>query len=170
VAQIVAFDTYEGAMKFDMVVATSTWTKEPLSAIAATAMELAVMMPMTSIFVIGALPNAVAYSVAGVGHHAHAPAIYSAMNLGARAKLDLAVWAPVESSFIRQHNGTQSAEWAWGEVCGYASDVMQQIAGRVPLKQIAGRAPPGMAVSQRETENSMWADSGMARGKKILDS
>jgi len=62
-----------------------------------------------------AAPTA-AYSVAGIGHRAHAPAIYSAKHWRARAKLDPAVWAPVESSFGGQHNGSQSAKWAWGEV------------------------------------------------------
>ena len=62
-----------------------------------------------------AAPTA-AYSVAGIGHRAHAPAIYSAKHLRARAKLDPAVWALVESSCGGQHNGAQSAKWAWGEV------------------------------------------------------
>jgi len=84
------------------------------------------------IFVVGLQPAA-AYSVAGIGHRAHAPVIYSAMHLGARAKLDPAAWAPVESSFGGEHNGSQSAKWAWGEVRGHASDVIQQIAGRAPL-------------------------------------
>ena len=48
-------------------------------------------------FVVG-LPPAAAYSVAGVGNHAQAPAMYSAMHLGAFVKLDQAVWVPVESS------------------------------------------------------------------------
>ena len=64
---------------------------------------------------------------------ARAPAIYSARHLVARAKLDPAVWAPVENSFGGKYNGSQSAKWAWSEVRGYASDVMQQIAGRTPL-------------------------------------
>jgi len=67
------------------------------------------------IFVVGLQPAA-AYSVAGIGHRAHAPVIYSAMHLGARAKLDPAVWAPVKRSFGGEHNGSQSAKWAWGEV------------------------------------------------------
>jgi len=67
------------------------------------------------IFVVGLQPAA-AFSIAGIGHRAHAPAIYSAMHLGARAKLDPAVWAPVESSFGGEHNGSQSAKWAWGEI------------------------------------------------------
>jgi len=48
---------------------------------------------------------------------------------------------------------SKSAKWAWGEVQGYVSDVMLQIAGRAPL---------GTAVSQREIEYCMQADSGMA--------
>jgi len=83
-------------------------------------------------FVVGLQPAA-AFSIAGIGHRAHAPAIYSAMHLRARAKLNPAVWTPVESSFGEEHNGSQSAKWAWGGVQGYASDVMQQIAGRAPL-------------------------------------
>jgi len=43
-----------------MVVVTSTWTKEQLLLIIATAMGLAVMMPMAFIVVIGTLPNAAA--------------------------------------------------------------------------------------------------------------
>jgi len=50
------------------------------------------------IIVVGLQPAA-AFSKAGTGHRAQAPAIYSAMHLGARAKLDPAVWTPVESSF-----------------------------------------------------------------------
>jgi len=84
------------------------------------------------IFVVGLQPAA-AYSVAGIWHRAHTPVIYSAMHLGARTKLDPAVWAPVESSFGGEHNGSQSAKWAWGKVRGHASDVMQQTAGRAPL-------------------------------------
>jgi len=83
------------------------------------------------------------------------------MHLGARARLDLAVWAPVENSFGGEHNGLQPAKWAWGEVRGYASDVMQQLAGRAPL---------GTAVSQREMEYRMQADSGMATGRYFMDS
>ena len=48
------------------------------------------------IFVMGLQPAA-AYSVAGIGHRAHVPVIYSAMHLGARAKLDPTIWAPVAS-------------------------------------------------------------------------
>jgi len=44
-------------------------------------------------FVVGLEPAA-AFSIAGIGHRAHAPAIYSAMHLGARTKLDPAVWTP----------------------------------------------------------------------------
>ena len=47
--------------------------------------------------------------------------------------MDPAVWAPVERSFGEEHNGSQSAKWAWGEVQAYASDGMHQIAGRTPL-------------------------------------
>ena len=87
-------------------------------------------------FVVG-LPPTAAYSVAGIGNCARAPAIYSARYLVARAKLDPTVWAPVEtpveSSFGGEYNGSQSAKWGWGEVRGYASDVIQQIAGRAPL-------------------------------------
>jgi hypothetical protein len=83
-------------------------------------------------FVVG-LPPTAAYSVAGIGNCARAPAIYSARHLVARAKLDPAVWAPVESSFGGKYNGSQSAKWAWSEVRGYSSDVKQQIAGRTPL-------------------------------------
>jgi len=50
------------------------------------------------LFVVG-LPPAAAYSVAGVGNRAQALAIYSAMQLGARAKLDPTVWVPVQSLF-----------------------------------------------------------------------
>jgi len=67
------------------------------------------------IFVVS-LQSAAAYSVAGIGHGGHAPAIYSAMHLRARARLDPAVWAPVESSFGGEHNSLKSAKWAWGEV------------------------------------------------------
>ena len=81
----------------------------------------------------GSVPRRCIFSIAGIGHRAHAPAIYSAVHLGARAKLDPAVWAPVERSFGEEHNGSQSAKWAWGEVQAYASDGMHQIAGRTPL-------------------------------------
>jgi len=47
--------------------------------------------------------------------------------------LDPAVWAPIERLFGGEHNGSISAKWAWGEVRGHVSDVMQQIAGRAPL-------------------------------------
>ena len=83
------------------------------------------------------------------------------MYLRAHAKLDPAVWAPVESSFGREHNSSQSANWAWSEVRGYISDVMQQIAGRAPL---------GTAASQREMQYCMQADSGMASGRYFVDS
>jgi len=62
------------------------------------------------------LPSAVAYPVAGIGNRAQAPAIYSAMHLKVRAKLDLTVWAPVQNTFGGEHNGSQPAQWAWGEV------------------------------------------------------
>jgi len=107
------------------------------------------------------LSPAAAYPVAGIGNHAQAPVIYSAMHLKVRAKLDPAIWAPVENTFGSEHNGSQPAQWAWGEVRGYASDVMQQIAGRAPL---------GTAVSQREMEYCMQADSGMATGRYFVDS
>jgi len=83
------------------------------------------------------------------------------VHLGARTKLNPAVWAPVESSFGGEHNGSQSANWALGEVRGYASDVMQQIVGRAPL---------GTTVSQREMEYCMQANSGMATGRYFVDS
>jgi len=75
--------------------------------------------------------------------------------------LDPAVWAPVENSFGGEHHSSQPAKWAWGEVQGYASDVMQQLAGRAPL---------GTAVSQKEMEYCMQADSGMASGRYFVDS
>ena len=69
----------------------------------------AVWIPWVIICVLG-LPPTAAYS-AGIGHRAHAPAIYSAMHLRAHAKLDPAVWAPVENSFGREHNSSQTAKW-----------------------------------------------------------
>jgi len=75
--------------------------------------------------------------------------------------LDPAVWAPVESSFGGEHNSSKSTKWAWGKVRGYASDLMLQIAGRAPL---------GTAVRQREIEFCMQADSGMAIGRYFVDS
>jgi len=70
------------------------------------------------------LSPAAAYPVEGIGNHAQAPAIYSAMHLKVRAKLDPAVWAPVENTFGGEHSGSQPTQWAWAEVRGYASDVM----------------------------------------------
>ena len=49
----------------------------------------------------------------------HVPVIYSTMHLGVRAKLDPAVWAPIERSFVGEHNGSISAKWALGEVRGH---------------------------------------------------
>jgi len=62
------------------------------------------------------LPPADAYPVAGIGNRAQAPAIYSAMHWKVRAKLDPAVWVPVENTFGGEHNGSQPAQWAWGAV------------------------------------------------------
>jgi len=38
------------------------------------------------------------------------------------------------------------------------------------MQQIAGRAPLGTAVNQREMEYCMQADSGMANGRYFVDS
>ena len=135
---------YAGEMGSDMFSTTRSWAKATLDALSAAFVTYGwvtswVSVALLSIFMV--LQPAAAYSVAGIGHRAHAPAIYSAMHLRARAKLDPAVWAPVESAYGGEHNSSKSAKWAWGEVRGYASDIMLQIAGRVPL---------GTAVSQRE--------------------
>ena len=151
---------YAGEMGSDMFSTTRSWAKATLDALSAAFVTYGwVSVALLSIFMV--LQPAAAYSVAGIGHRTHAPAIYSAMHLRARAKLDPAVWAPVESAYGGEHNSSKSAKWAWGEVRGYASDIMLQIAGRAPL---------GTAVSQREMEYCVQADSGMASGRYFVDS
>ena len=69
--------------------------------------------------------------------------------------MDPAAWA-VESSIGWQTNGTRTAKWAWGEIRGYVSDIIMQIAGRMPL---------GTAASQREMEYCMQTDSADDSGE-----
>jgi len=156
-AQLMA---YVGDMGTD-VVSSFRWAAAMTLAGAGYAGTFACAAKMLVFISVLGLPPAAAYSVAGIGNRAQAPAIYSAMHLKARAKLDPAVWAPVENSFGGEHNGSQTAKWAWGEVRGYASDVKQQLAGMAPL---------GTAVSQREMVYCMQADSGMASGRYFVDS
>ena len=109
--------TCAGEVGSDMVTTTRAWATAIIDILSAAFINYGwVSIALLSIFM--ALQPAVAYSVAGIGHRAHAPAIYSAMHLGARAKTDPAVWDPVVSSFGGEHNGSQFAKWAWGEVRG----------------------------------------------------
>ena len=106
---------HAGEVGSDMFSTTRAWAKATINALSAAFINYGwVSIALLSIFM--ALQPAAAYSVAGIGHRAHSPAISSAMHLGTRAKLDPAVWAPVESSFGGEHNSSQSAKWAWGEV------------------------------------------------------
>jgi len=161
VATILALmSDYVGDVSSGILAFTRSWWSLVPAFIAA-ALGVGLVMPMAFIMFIGALPPTAAYSAAGIGYGAHAPAIYSARHLGARANLDPAAWAPVESSYGGQKNGTKSTKWAWGDVSGQVSDIIQQIAGRMPL---------GTAVSQREMEYCMQADTGMACGRYFVDS
>jgi len=145
-----------GEVGSDIVTTTRAWASTTIEVLSATFVTYALLLS-----IIMFLQPAAAYSVEGIRHRAHAPAIYSAMHLGARIKLDQAVWAPVESAYGEEHNGSKSIKWEWGQVRGYASAVMQQIAGKLPL---------GTAVSEREMEYCMQADSEMASGRYFVDS
>jgi len=117
-----------GEVGSDIVTTTRAWASTTIEVLSATFVTYALLLS-----IIMFLQPAAAYSVEGIRHRAHAPAIYSAMHLGARIKLDQAVWAPVESAYGEEHNGSKSIKWEWGQVRGYASAVMQQIAGKLPL-------------------------------------
>jgi len=156
-AQLMA---YVGDLETD-VVSSFRWAAAKTLGGAGYAGTFACAAKMLLFITVLTLPPADAYSVAGIGNRAQAPAIYSAMHLKVRAKLDPAVWAPVENTFGGELNGSQPAQWAWGEVRGYASHVMQQLAGRAPM---------GTAVSQREMEYCIQADSGMATSRYFVDS
>jgi len=113
VTLLVHLGAYAGEVGSDLFTTKRMWaaTTDVLSA--AFKAHGWIFFAMMAIYM--AAPSA-AYSVAGIGHRTHAPAIYSAKHWRARTKLDPAVWALVESSFGGQHNGSQSAKWAWGEV------------------------------------------------------
>jgi len=53
--------------------------------------------------------------VTGIGHGGHAPAIFPAMHLRARARLDPAVWAPVEKFGGQKNRNLQSGHAARSE-------------------------------------------------------
>jgi len=86
------WDAYVGDMGND-VVSMMRWVAAMMLTGAGTCVCAAKVLVF--IFVLG-LPPAAAYSVAGIGNRAQAPAIYSDVYLGALAKLNLEVWAPVE--------------------------------------------------------------------------
>ena len=117
-----------GEVGSDIVTTTRAWASTTIEVLSATFVTYALLLS-----IIMFLQPVAAYSVEGIRHRAHAPAIYSAMHLAPRTKLDQAVWAPVESAYREEHNGSKSIKWEWGQVRGYASAVMQQIAGKLPL-------------------------------------
>jgi len=86
-----------GEMGSDMFSTTRSWAKATINALRAALMAHG-WVPIAILAAFMAAPTA-AYTVTGIGHGGHAPAIYSAMHLRARARLDPAVWAPVENSF-----------------------------------------------------------------------
>jgi len=110
--------TYAGEVGSDRVTTTRAWANATIDILSAAFINYGwVSIALLSIFM--ALQPAAAYSVAGIGHCTHSPAISSAMHLGACAKLDPAVWAPVESSFQRS---PQLCTWGraqnWIQQCG----------------------------------------------------
>jgi len=141
-AQLMA---YVGDLRTD-VVSSFRWAAAMTLAGTGYAGTFACTAKMLLFITVLGLPPAVAYPITGIGNRAQAPAIHSAMHLKVRAKLDQAVWAPVENTFEGEHNGSQPAQWTWEEVRGYASHVMQQLEVRAPLVT---------AVSQREMEYCM---------------
>jgi len=69
-------DTYAGEVGSDMVTTTRAWASAPID-ILNTALGTYGWEPFALLSIFMALQPAAAYSVAGIGHRAHTPVIYS---------------------------------------------------------------------------------------------
>jgi len=81
---------YTGEVGSDIFSTTRSWAIATINVLSASFMAHG-CVPIAMLAIFMAAPTA-AYTVAGIGHGGHAPAIYSAMHLSARARLDPAVW------------------------------------------------------------------------------